>query len=294
MYKELVRYKTLPKWDAQSLPQAFCKKHNTQQDTWAKLEIMQGELDFEIMNEAGNVISTHHFSKKVQPPFIEPQVWHRIAKVSDDLNCQLSFYCRQEDFAKKKYNFSRAHSEVIEAFENITFKEQPNHYKVLDLGCGQGRNSIYLTLKGFNVTGVDIEESKIKQLQNIITENQLNHLHVYTYNINAASIEEQYDFILSTVVFMMLDSKKVPEIIRNMQNHTNKNGYNLIVSVMNTDDYPCDLDFKHKFKTNELKNYYQDWEIIKYNEDVGEMHKLDPQGNRYKFRFATLLAKKIE
>ncbi|QRN41229.1 MAG: SAM-dependent methyltransferase TehB [Neisseriaceae bacterium] len=292
MYKNLVKYKTLPQWDAKNLPQAFCRKHNTQEGTWAKLEILRGEMDFDIMDEAGNIISTHHFSEETQPPFIEPQVWHRIAKISDNLNCQLSFYCQQENFAKKKYNFSQTHSEVVEAFENISLNNDPSCYKILDLGCGQGRNSIYLTLKGFNVTGVDIEETKIRKLKDIIDENGFNNLNVDVYDINQANIEGQYDFIISTVVFMMLDTNKVPAIIHNMQNCTNKNGYNLIVSAMDTEDYPCDLNFSHKFKRNELKAYYQDWEIIKYNENVGQMHKLDPSGQPYKFRFATLLAKK--
>jgi len=47
-------------------------------------------------------------------------------------------------------------------------------------------------------------------------------------------------------------------------------------------------------KENELKEYYRDWELVKYNEDFGQLHKTDANGNRFKLRFATMLAKKIK
>ena len=34
------------------------------------------------------------------------------------------------------------------------------------------------------------------------------------------------------------------------------------------------------------------WEFIKYNEDLGRLHKVDENGNRIQLQFATMLAKK--
>ncbi|MEX6300787.1 tellurite resistance methyltransferase TehB, partial [Providencia huaxiensis] len=50
--------------------------------------------------------------------------------------------------------------------------------------------------------------------------------------------------------------------------------------------------FKCFLKPGELKHYYQDWEILKYNENPGHLHRTDAQGNRIKLNFATLIAKK--
>uniref|UniRef100_UPI0013DD5DAD DUF1971 domain-containing protein n=1 Tax=Stenotrophomonas maltophilia TaxID=40324 RepID=UPI0013DD5DAD len=75
---------------------------------------------------------------KRQPPFIAPQQWHRIVSFSDDMTCRLAFYCTPEDYYHKKYELTRTHSEVIEAAARIA----PG--KALDLGCGGGRNSLYL------------------------------------------------------------------------------------------------------------------------------------------------------
>ncbi|CNC01644.1 SAM-dependent methyltransferase TehB [Yersinia pseudotuberculosis] len=283
----LLCYKKLPVWNRDGVPAMFQEKHNTKAGTWAKLTILAGEMDFLILDEAGNTVEKHQFSCEQQPPFIEPQVWHRIAACSDDLQCQLSFYCQPEDFYHKKYNLTPTHSEVIEAVKTV----KPG--KALDLGCGSGRNSLYLNLLGFDVTAVDKNNDSIGNLQQIIDKEALKGITASSYNINEASLDERYDFILSTVVLMFLQAERIPHIISNMQECTLPGGYNLIISAMSTDDFPCTVPFSFTFQSGELKDYYQDWEILKYNEDVGQLHKTDAQGNRIKLRFATLLAKKI-
>ncbi|HBB1309496.1 TPA: tellurite methyltransferase, partial [Escherichia coli] len=55
---------------------------------------------------------------------------------------------------------------------------------------------------------------------------------------------------------------------------------------------PCTVGFPFAFKEGELRRYYEGWEMVKYNEDVGELHRTDANGNRIKLRFATMLARK--
>jgi tellurite methyltransferase len=42
--QDLICYKELPVWTAQTIPQGFKNQHNTKAGTWAKLKIYQGEL----------------------------------------------------------------------------------------------------------------------------------------------------------------------------------------------------------------------------------------------------------
>ena len=44
----------------------------------------------------------------------------------------------------------------------------------------------------------------------------------------------------------------------------------------------------------ELADYYKDWELVKYNENPGHLHRRDENGNSIQLRFATMLAKKIK
>ena len=54
------------------------------------------------------------------------------------------------------------------------------------------------------------------------------------------------------------------------------------------------MPFPFKFKEGELREYYRDWEIVEYKEELGAMHAKDAAGNPIQFKFVTMLAKKPE
>lgn len=287
MNSQLIAYKKMPIWNKESLPQMFQEMHNTKVGTWAKLTILSGSLKYFALDEAGNILDTAIFDVENQAPFVEPQQWHRVAPLSDDLQCYLEFYCRPQDYVAKKYNMTNTHSEVVNAMQTI------KPCKTLDLGCGQGRNSIFLGVQGFEVDAWDHNQSSIDFLNSVIEKEKSTQIKTALYDINQAAIQDNYDFILSTVVLMFLQRDRIPAIIANIHQHTNIGGYNLIVAAMSTDDMPCPMPFSFTFAENELKNYYQGWELIKYSEEPGELHKTDANGNRIKLKFVTMLARKI-
>ncbi|STW07311.1 Tellurite resistance protein TehB [Klebsiella grimontii] len=193
---------------------------------------------------------------------------------------------RDENYFTDKYGMTRTHSEVLHAATLIA----PS--KALDLGCGNGRNSLYLAANGFDVTAWDKNPASISNLERIRQAEGLENLRTAIKDLNALSFDGEYDFILSTVVMMFLEAKTIPGLIANMQRCTRPGGYNLIVAAMDTDDFPCTVGFPFAFKPEELRNYYAGWALLKYNEDVGELHRTDASGKRIKLRFATMLARK--
>lgn len=284
---QLVKYKTLPVWNKGAIPRGFRNKHNTKEGTWAKLSILQGELKFYALNEDGEVQSSQVFSADHPAPFVEPQVWHRVEPLSDDLQCVLEFYCLPERYYEKKYQLTAPHSEVIDVLNYI------DGGAALDLGCGRGRNSILLCQNGFNVTALDHSEESLAKLRAIIdAEEQCGDIRAALYDINTASLSEQYDLIISTVVLQFLQPDAIPAIINNMQAHTKAGGLNLIVAPISTQEQPCPIDWPFTLKQNELKDYYKAWRLCKYNEDLGTFHRLDENGEPYRCKFATLIAQK--
>lgn len=192
-----------------------------------------------------------------------------------------------ENYYTEKYGLTRTHSDVVNAATVVTAG------KTLDLGCGSGRNSLYLNQKGFDVTAWDKNPMSISNLNKIIESEGLQNITTDVVDLNALQFDGEYDFILSTVVMMFLERNTIPGLIANMQRCTKVGGYNLVVAAMDTEDFPCTVGFPFAFTEGELRNYYAGWELIKYNEDLGELHKTDAEGNRIKLRFATMLARKI-
>lgn len=179
-----------------------------------------------------------------------------------------------------RYGLNPAHSEVVEACRIIA------PCSALDMGCSNGRNALYMSQLGFDVTAVDNNPGAINMLQQIVSQEGISNLKAQVYDINQAGLGQDYGFIACTVTLMFLDPTRVDAVIGDMQEHTFPGGYNLIVCAMHTDEHPCPVRFPFTLTTGQLPEAYEGWELIKYNEDVGTMH------NGAQLQFATMLARK--
>ena len=65
--------------------------------------------------------------------------------------------------------------------------------RMVDLGCGSGRHSKYLASKGFDVTGLDLAGSSIRQAKRWETEK----LHFYRHDMRMPFGYEVFDYVLS-------------------------------------------------------------------------------------------------
>lgn len=287
MQQKLVAYKRMPDWTAESLPKGFRKMHNTREGTWARLTIVRGELKYYDLDADGSVRSSQVFSPENPPPFIAPRDWHRVEPNSDDLHCYLEFYCREDRYYEKKYGLSAPHSEVVELLQHIQAGD------ALDLGCGRGRNSIFLQTHGFAVTALDHSEAAISRLRNIIAaERECRGIRAELRDVSKAVIKSDYDLIVATVVLQFLPSDSIPGVIENMQQRTRSGGINLIVAPISSPAAPCPIDWPFTLKQGELREYYESWTLLRYNENKGAFHRMDESGNPYECQFATLVARK--
>ncbi|WP_322996271.1 tellurite resistance methyltransferase TehB [Castellaniella sp.] len=179
-----------------------------------------------------------------------------------------------------RHGLNPAHSEVVDACRVI----QP--CDALDMGCSNGRNALYLSQLGFNVTAIDANPNAINMLQGIVDQEKISNIQPRVYDIQQADLDADYGFIACTVTLMFIDPLRVDAVLSDMQDHTLAGGYHLIVCAMDTEAYPCPMNFPFTLKTEQLRTMYQGWEFIKYNEDPGTMH------NGARLQFATMLARK--
>ncbi|MGM1051249.1 MAG: tellurite resistance methyltransferase TehB [Pseudomonadota bacterium] len=181
-----------------------------------------------------------------------------------------------------RYGLSPVHSEVAETCRVVA------PCRVLDMGCSNGRNALYLSQLGFDVTAVDNNPGAIDMLQQIVSREGIDNIKAQVYDINGAGLSMDYGLIVCTVTLMFLDPSRVDAIIADMQEHTLPGGYNTVVCAMDTDEHPCPVGFPFTLGAGQLREAYEGWELIKYNEDVGTMH------NGAQLQFATMLARRPE
>jgi tellurite methyltransferase len=163
--------------------------------------------------------------------------------------------------------------ELPETLEKLNFPTQPH---ALDLGCGEGRDSIYLATKGFNVTAIDISELGLLKLKDF---SQKHNLTINCICIDALKYEyvpEQYELIVARTFLDHLTKDQITHVVEKIRATLRPSGV-LFVSVFTTQDAgflktveegesECAAFIQHYFEENELKNYFVDWQILTYYE----------------------------
>lgn len=100
---------------------------------------------------------------------------------------------------------------------------------ILEIGCGEGRDTIYLLENGYNVLGIDYSKTVIKKC---ISNNKKYINNFKQIDIIKNKLNKKYNFIYSIAVIHMFITKEHRNKFYNfIYNHLNENGIALILSM---------------------------------------------------------------
>jgi tellurite methyltransferase len=138
--------------------------------------------------------------------------------------------------------------------------------KVLELGAGQGRNSVWLAKNGFDVEAWDISSVGIDKTNELSKNEKLNILALK--KDSREEINSIYDVIVSTFMFHHLTMVDSLNILKNIKNHTRPGGLNVVTAFTKQGDFfEKDKNTPNFFpELGEMKDIYKDWEILEYDE----------------------------
>ena len=167
----------------------------------------------------------------------------------------------------------------------------PKKAIVLDVGCGEGRNSIFMAKKGNIVDAFDISENGIKKAKQI-AERENVFVNFFTCDLAGFTFQKHYDIILSHGVLHLPYKEVRDKFILNMQEYTKKGGINAIgVFTNRLPATPDNAPFTHSlFEVGELPSKYSDWEIIHHLE--GTFQDTHPGDIHHEHAFERVIAKK--
>jgi tellurite methyltransferase len=138
-----------------------------------------------------------------------------------------------------------------------------NKGKALELGVGNGRNTLFLLENSFEVTGVDMSEEGVKILKKRTGNNPK--LHLVVKDVLKFETTEKFDIVLAIGLLHFLEKGNINSLVKQMKEWTAPNGLNVITTRMVQN---LRQDLTHIFSPNELKKYYEDsnWQIEEYAE----------------------------
>jgi len=175
--------------------------------------------------------------------------------------------------------------------------------RALDLGAGDGRNTLFLAEKGFEVTALDISKTGIDKLDRIAGEKGVNNK-IETIIEDARDWvypEGKFDLIVAVTLFDHLETPEIDKLFYKVRNSLKRGGI-MFVKVHTIDDpgYRDDpeksselsTEVKHYFRPNELLKHFKGNFNIRYYEEC--MEDDTSHGTPHKHGYARILARKMK
>ena len=171
-------------------------------------------------------------------------------------------------YDEKPEMFGHPYQELQDYFNNCQIRGN-----LLDLGCGQGRDSIFLASLGYQVTAVDSSKVGINQM---LTKAQSQELEIdgIVNDIQNLKLQKKFDVILFDMLLHGFEDSTQLELLRKYSNSLNQNGILCIV-------YPDDFKVDHFM--NMLKSLPMNWNLLE-EITVNDVPKIEGETIDFKFK----------
>ena len=164
--------------------------------------------------------------------------------------------------------------------------------RVLDIGCGEGKDAVYMARHGFEVTAFDITESGIRKTKRLAEARGVS-VNAFTADINDFELDGTFDIVYSTGTVQYLRESEKAAFFRKIGRLTASGGlayFNVFVEKPFL-PLPPDWDREEKmWRTGELFTYFADWKLHRIEEVIFDD---DSNGVPHRHCMDTLLAEKI-
>lgn len=164
----------------------------------------------------------------------------------------------EERYGKEGYLYGKEPVVCLKTFVDVL---KPG--KAIDIAMGEGRNSVFLASKGFQVEGIDCSAKAVEKAKKLATEKGVS-FEAKTQNLDFFLMPlMKYDTILMT--YYRPQARFFSEIRRGLVA-----GGTFLLEAYTVEHYKAspnpNLDFEDCFKPNEVLNHLKDFHVLYYKE----------------------------
>lgn len=135
--------------------------------------------------------------------------------------------------------------------------------KLLDVGCGEGRNTIFFARNGYQVTAFDLSIEGVKKTREWADRLNLS-VEVFQADLIQFRLQDHYDILFSTGTLQYIPKELRKDIISNYKDFSHPGAIHVFTvpvykPFISRD--PDDDDMEHDWLTGEIFTHYHDWKI---------------------------------
>jgi tellurite methyltransferase len=160
--------------------------------------------------------------------------------------------------------------------------------ELLDIGCGEGRDSVFFARNGYHVTGFDSSAEGLKR--SLAWADELNlSIEFFQADINDYRLQDFYDVVFSSGALHYIPPPLREEILSHYKSFTTTGGIHAHTVPIHKPFIPTNPqadELEQSWRSGEVLTYYHDWTIEFFSEEI-----LDDIKSEYKFPVNRLIAR---
>ena len=173
-----------------------------------------------------------------------------------------------EKYAQASYYWGVKPSHIC--FEVLKRMPPDRRVRLLDIGCGEGRNAVFFARNGYEVTAFDLSAKGVEKTRQLAEKANVK-IKVFQEDITRFRLSEEFGVLFSTGVLHYIPSALRSEIFENYKAFTSPGGLN-VFSVFVAKPFiakaPDGEATGQKWISGELFTHYHDWRIVYCTEEI--------------------------
>lgn len=178
----------------------------------------------------------------------------------------------EEEYNQEEYYWGLAPSKLCHKVLSLLPPTKP--LKLLDIGCGEGKDAVFFARNGYHVTAFDIADAGVEKTKRLADKVGVP-INAFKADLLDFRLDITYDILYSNGVLHYIQPELRKELFINYQQHTAIGGLH-VLSAFTAKPFvlpaPENEPHSHPWISGELFTLYNDWLIKECNEIIFDCH----------------------
>jgi tellurite methyltransferase len=135
--------------------------------------------------------------------------------------------------------------------------------RLIDIGCGEGRNAVFFARNGYQVTAFDLAASGVDKTRQLAAQAGV-HVNAFKADMLEYRLTETFDVVFCHGCLQYVPQEMRQALLENYKQHTNSGGLNVLSAFIKKPfigQAPDAEATTQKWVSGELFTHYDDWRL---------------------------------
>ncbi|EST51547.1 XRE family transcriptional regulator [Brevibacillus panacihumi W25] len=197
----------------------------------------------------------------------------------------------QQIYLQEEYYWGKEPNKLPQKVLEYIPNEQIQGKKAIDLGAGEGRDSVFLAKQGFDMTAMDFAPAGLAKAERLAEEMGTT-IRTVEGDINHFVFPHPVDLVYSIGTLQYIHPSNRAQQFKHFKENTLPGGLNVLFAFSEHPDIALAPDWgknEYLYQRNELQGYYADWKTLFTEEFIFDCYS---SGVPHRHASRILIAKK--